>query len=68
MLSLSLEVWEQVSDLFEHKVCSILTGEMGKPSFELELNVLTIIKKNMFYKPPPHDVVEVTPVSYVLAN
>ena len=41
------EVREQVSDLFEHnwiKVCSILTGEMGKPSFELELNVLTIIK------------------------
>ena len=51
------EVREQVSDLFEHnwiKVCSILTGEMGKPSFELELNVLTIIKKNIFYKPPPH--------------
>ena len=41
---------------------------MGKPSFEQELNVLTIINKDIFYKPPPHHVVEVTPVSYVLAN
>ena len=65
------EVREPASGLFEDnwiKVCSILTGEMGRPSFELELNALTIIKKNIFHKPPPHDVVEVTPVSYVLAN
>ena len=41
---------------------------MDKPSFKQELNVLTTIKKNVFYKPPPHNVVEVTPVSYVLAN
>ena len=41
---------------------------MGKPSFEQELNVLTIIKKNIYYKPPPHDVVDVTPVSYVPVN
>ena len=60
-----------VSDLFEHnwiKVCSIVTGEMGKPSFEQELNVLTIIKKNIYCKPPPHDVVDVTPVSFVPVN
>ena len=44
------EVGEPVSELFEHnwiKVCSKLTGKMGKPSFKHELNVLTIIKKNI---------------------
>ena len=64
------KVREPVSGLFEDNwinICSVQTREMGRLSFELELNMLTIIKKNIFHKPPPH-VVEVTPASYVLAN
>ena len=42
-----------------------LTGEEG---FEKEVKLLNTLKRNIFYKPPSHDVVEVTPVSYALAT
>ena len=43
-------------------ICAKLTGEEGGPSFENKLK----LKKDIFYKPPPQDVVEVNPVSYAL--
>ena len=65
-------VGESFRSTFERNwtaICAKLTGEemeMG-PSFGNELKVLNTLKKNIFYKPPPQDVVEVNPVSYALA-
>ena len=62
---------ESIREIFEKNwttICIKMTGEEGGPSFEKELKVLNTLKKNIFYKPPPHDVVEVTPVSYALAT
>ena len=47
--------------VFQKSSCVKLTDEEGDPA-------LNTLKRNIFYKPPPHDVVEVTPVSYALAK
>ena len=47
-------------------ICAKLSAEEGGSSFKKDLKALKILKKNIFHKPPPQDVVEVTPVSYAL--
>ena len=63
-------VGESFRSTFERNwtaICAKLTGDEMGSSFENELKVLNTLKKNIFYKPPPQDVVEVNPVSYALA-
>ena len=44
------------------QLCVKLTAEEGGTSFQNALKVVTTLRKNLFYKPPPQDVVKVTPV------
>ena len=60
-----------IREIFEKNwvtICAKLTVKEGGSSFERELKVLNTLKKNIFHKPPPQNVVEVTPVSYALAT
>ena len=58
-----------IREIFEKNwitICAKLSVEEGGSSFEKDLKALKILEKNIFHKPPPQDVVEVTPVSYAL--
>ena len=61
-------VGESIREILEKKLDYHLREADWGPTLEKELKVLNTLKRNIFYKPPPHDVVEVTPVSYALAT
>ena len=49
-------------------ICMKLTGRSFGFFSKLGGPLLNTLKWDIFYKPPPHDVVEVTPISYALAT
>ena len=61
---------EPIRDKFEKNWLTIC-GKFGggeQRNFEKEVEVIKLLTANIFYKPPAQNVVEVTPVSYALAN
>ena len=60
-------VGESIREIFEITICMKLTSEEGPLALRKD-KLLNTLKRNIFYKPPSHDVVEVTPVSYALAT